>query len=178
MGDYTISISSKLISRLAGDEDKQKRKTKKPKPKSPQEAQARAPQASDGPSKPSASIGLPPPPPLQQQHRQPLFLPIPLPPPPAANAELEAIRAVVQESEQAVERLQKKEAEMIQELTERAKELHEKEFKLPRQKPMPCLEEKDACLECYREHAKDPLRCARAVKSFNECARRAQQQMN
>ena len=71
-----------------------------------------------------------------------------------------------------------REKEMIQELTERAKELHEKEFKMPKQKPTPCLSEKDACLECYREHTKDPLRCANAVKLFSDCARRARKQMN
>uniref|UniRef100_A0A1D1Z8R7 Coiled-coil-helix-coiled-coil-helix domain-containing protein 3, mitochondrial n=1 Tax=Anthurium amnicola TaxID=1678845 RepID=A0A1D1Z8R7_9ARAE len=164
---FTISISTKLIDQLSGDEGK----PKKLKPKVPREAhQVQSKAESNGSSKTASNIGWP------QQH--PLFVPISPPPQPVANAELEAFRSVVQESEKAVERLQKKEAEMVQELTERAKELREKEFKLPYQKPMPCLAEKNACLECYKENAKNPLRCAHAVAAFNDCARKARQQMN
>ncbi|MQM18294.1 hypothetical protein Taro_051282 [Colocasia esculenta] len=169
MGDsYTISISANLINQLAGDGEKPKKKTKKVKAKAPSQTHKVSPE-SNGSTKSTASIGWP------QQH--PLFAPISPLPQPSVNAELEAIRSVVQESEKAVERLQKKEAEMIQELTDRAKELHEKEFKLPYQKPTPCLAEKKSCLECYKEHAKDPLRCAPVVKAFSDCARRARQQM-
>ncbi|XP_078446231.1 copper ion binding protein isoform X2 [Wolffia australiana] len=181
MGDYTISISSKLINRLTSDEGKQKpKKTKKqPTIKPPaQEEHSQPSKLSESPAlQAAADIGRQ----LQQQQQQqnPFLFPPPLPSQSASvNAELEAIRSVIQESEQAVERMQKKEAEMVQELTKRAKELHEKEFKLPNQKPMPCLAEKDACLECYREHSKEPLKCAQAVKLFCDCARRAQQHMN
>ncbi|KAK4389423.1 hypothetical protein Sango_2279300 [Sesamum angolense] len=85
--------------------------------------------------------------------KPPLYSPIP--PQKPANTELDAIWSAIQESEKVVERLQKQEANMLQEVTQRAKDLHDKEFKLPSRKPMPCLDQKDACLNCYKEHVKD-----------------------
>ncbi|KAI6706591.1 hypothetical protein NL676_009553 [Syzygium grande] len=65
---------------------------------------------------------------------------------------------------------------MLREVTERAKEPSDKEFKLPYQKPMPRLAQNNACLECYKEHAKDPLKYAHLLRSFVDCARRAPKQ--
>jgi hypothetical protein len=45
--------------------------------------------------------------------------------------EVEAIRSILKESEAVLETLEKKEAGARQELSKRAKELHNKEFKLP-----------------------------------------------
>ncbi|XP_058085892.1 uncharacterized protein LOC131233264 isoform X2 [Magnolia sinica] len=174
---FTIQLSSNLVNRLVDDGDKLKRKTKKPRPKVPPVSQqkqtmVRQKQTPVSPDmhKGAASGGWP----LQS----PLFLPVSPPPPTVANAELDAIRSVLQESESVLERLKKQEANMAQEVTQKAKELHDKEFKLPYQKPMPCLAEKDACLECYKEHAKDPLKCAHVVKTFADCARVARQQVS
>ncbi|KAF6981661.1 hypothetical protein CFC21_000123 [Triticum aestivum] len=86
---------------------------------------------------------------------------------------VEAIRAVVAESEKVLEKLQKKEAAMREELTKRAKELHDKEFKLPYQNPSPCTDERAGCAECYRSNVQDPLKCAEAVKRFEACVRMA-----
>ncbi|KAI3468888.1 hypothetical protein Pfo_025551 [Paulownia fortunei] len=176
MGEsFTIQISSNLVRHLVDDGEKVKKKTRKPKPKIPQEPQqpptVHPKQLSDdsktlkGPS----STGWP----LQP----PLYLPTP-PPQKSANAELDAIWSVLQESEKVVERLQKQEENMLQEVTQRAKDLHDKEFKLPNRKPIPCLDEKDACLKCYKEHIKDPLKCAQLVDGFAECARRVRQQVS
>ncbi|KAJ8543825.1 hypothetical protein K7X08_025443 [Anisodus acutangulus] len=107
----------------------------------------------------------------------PLFMPVP-PPTHPAIAELDAIRSVLKESEKVVERLQKQEENMLQEVTKKAKDLHDKEFKLPNQKPIPCLDERDACFKCYKEHEKDPLNCANVVQNFAECARRVKQQVS
>ncbi|XXG77824.1 hypothetical protein AAC387_Pa08g1901 [Persea americana] len=180
MGEsFTIQISSDLVNRLVSDGDKLKKKTKKPKSKAPKGQQTQSkPQLNqpldslDMHKSPSSGGGWP----LQT----PLFLPVPPPPPPplVATAELDAIRSVLQESERVLEKLQKQEANMAREVTEKAKELHDKEFKLPYQKPIPCLAEKDACLECYKDHAKDPLRCATVVKTFADCTRKARQQVN
>nr|POE77207.1 hypothetical protein CFP56_58003 [Quercus suber] len=52
-------------------------------------------------------------------------------------------------------------------------DLGDKEFKLPYQKPMPCLAENNAWLECYKEYAKDILKCSPLVKSFEDCIRQA-----
>lgn len=49
--------------------------------------------------------------------------------------EVEATRAMVAESSKELEKLDKPEAGMQQELTRRAKELHGREFKLPYQSP-------------------------------------------
>ncbi|CAA2976119.1 uncharacterized protein LOC111368776 [Olea europaea var. sylvestris] len=172
MGEsFTIQISSNLVRQLAEDPEKSKKKTKKQKPKISREPQqsekVHTQQISDDSNakKGHPASGWP----LQA----PLYLPVP--PPQSANSELEAIRSVLHESEKVVERLNKQQENLLQEVTERAKELHDKEFKLPQQKPMPCLEEKDACLKCYKEHVKDPLKCASFVKDFADCARRVRQ---
>jgi hypothetical protein len=52
-------------------------------------------------------------------------------PPPATMPEVEAIRSILKESEAVLEKLEKKEAGARKELSKRAKELHNKEFKLP-----------------------------------------------
>ena len=101
----------------------------------------------------------------------PMYLPVTPapPPPPPAIQEVETIHAVVAESEKVLEKLQKQEATMHEELTKRAKELHEKEFKLPYQNPSPCTDERAGCAECYQSNIQDPLKCAEAVKRFEAC---------
>ncbi|KAG8374779.1 hypothetical protein BUALT_Bualt10G0031200 [Buddleja alternifolia] len=169
---FTIQISSNLVRHLVNDGEKLKKKTRKPKPKIPQPQKSHPKQLSDDSEKPKgpSSTGWPLQPP-------PLYLPIP-PPQQPANAELDAILSVVRESEKVVERLQKQEENMLQEVTQRAKDLHDKEFKLPNRKPVPCLDEQDACLKCYKDYAKDPLKCAHLVENFADCARRARQQVS
>jgi hypothetical protein len=174
MGEYTIQISTKLIDQLARDDEKVKRKVRKPKPKKVVE-QPEQPQdngSRDLPSEPKSSPApgwsLPP----------PMYLPVtpapPPPPPSPAIQEVEAIRAVVGESAKVLEKLDKQAAGMQQELTRRAKELHDREFKLPYQNPVPCADEKAACHECYVSNAaQDPLKCAEAVKRFEACVRMA-----
>lgn len=168
MGDFTVQISNELVDRLIDNDEKLKRKTRKIKPRLPKEPQH--PQSKVNQKQPSKdSVGLP--------IQPPFFLPV-SPPAHSAIAELDAIRSVLKESESIVERLQKQEETVLREVTEKAKELRDKEFKLPYQKPMPCLAENNACLECYKEHAKDPLKCAHLVRSFADCARRVRQQVS
>ncbi|XP_031125554.1 uncharacterized protein LOC116027916 [Ipomoea triloba] len=174
MGEsFTIQISSNLVKQLADDGEKLKKRSKKPKPKTPPKgthaSQANAQQKpfSEDPDmlKGRAPTGWP----LQPA----LFAPVP--PQQPAFAELDAIRSVLQDSEKVLVRLQKQEENMLQEVTQRAKDLHEKEFKLPEHKPIPCLEERDACAKCYKENEQNPLKCANAVQSFADCARRVKQ---
>ncbi|KAM3399355.1 hypothetical protein ACQJBY_004636 [Aegilops geniculata] len=171
MGDYTIRISTSLIEQLARDDEKQvKRRTRKPKPwkvvEQQEEAQDNGRELPTEPkSSPAPVLPFPP----------PMYLPVtpaPAPPSPAIQ-EVEAIRTVVAESEKVLEKLQKKEATMREELTKRAKELHDKEFKLPYQNPSPCTDERAGCAECYRSNVQDPLKCAEAVKRFEACVRMA-----
>ncbi|CAK9321645.1 unnamed protein product [Citrullus colocynthis] len=145
---------------LVDDTEKPKRKSRRNRSKVPHESkkpQTKVDQkhTSDdsGMLKGSTSDGWPHQPP-------PLFLPI-IPPVHSANAELDAIRSVLQESERVVEKLQKQEDNMLKEVTQRAKDLHDKEFRLPYQKPMPCLAESQACFQCYKDHPNDLLKCAR-----------------
>ncbi|KAL1177258.1 hypothetical protein V6Z11_A03G018600 [Gossypium hirsutum] len=91
------------------------------------------------------------------------------------QTKLDAIRAVVKESENVVEKLRKQEDNMVQEVTQRAKDLHEKEFKIPEQKPMPCLVENNACMECFKENVKDVTKCAPLAQNYADCARRVRQ---
>ncbi|XP_057977909.1 uncharacterized protein LOC131164616 isoform X2 [Malania oleifera] len=169
MGEsFTIQISSNLVNRLVDDGEKLKRKTKKSQAKISREVQKSPANVRNREEthKGTAAAGWP--------IQPPLFLPVP-PSPHSANEELDGIRSVLQESERVLERLQKHEGDMVQEVTQRAKDLHDKEFKLPYHKPMACLAEKDACLECYKENANNALKCAPLVKNFADCARRVRQ---
>lgn len=177
MGEsFTIQLSSNLVKQLADDGEKLKKKTRKPKKKvwrEPLQSRTEVHQNqisddSDALKNPNAA-GWP----LQT----PLFLPV-TPHPQYAHQEIDAIRSILQDSEKVLEKLQKQEEEMEREVTQRAKDLHEKEFKLPYQKPMPCLAEKDDCLECYRENLENPLKCANLVKKFADCVRTARQQVS
>ncbi|KAL0395353.1 UNVERIFIED_CONTAM: hypothetical protein Slati_4501500 [Sesamum latifolium] len=174
MGEsFTIQISSNLVRNLVDDGEKVKKKTRKPKPKVPREP----PQSQTVPPKQLSddTETIKAPPLTGWPIQPPLYSPIP--PQKPANTELDSIWSVLQESDKVVERLQKQEENMLQEVTQRAKDLHDKEFKLPSRKPMPCLDQKDACLNCYKEHVKDPLKCAQFVKDFADCARRVRQQV-
>ncbi|MCD9637754.1 hypothetical protein HAX54_021194 [Datura stramonium] len=173
---FTIQIHSNLVKQLTDEGEKLNKKTRKPKTKTKREnktAQVNVHQKpiSSDPDvvKGPAVTGWP--------VQPPLFMPVP-PPPHPAIAELDAIRSVLKESEKVVDRLQKQEENMLQEVTKKAKDLHDKEFKLPNQKPIPCLDERDACVKCYKEHEKDPLKCADVVQNFAECARRVKQQVS
>lgn len=172
MGDsFTIHISPDLINKLARDAGGPKKRTKKSKPKIKEVPPKHQGEQNQAPAAPGTGSSGPWP------VKPPMFLPIPsLPPPAPAMAELEAIRAVLQESEAVMKKLEEKEANMTRELSQRAKELRDKEFKLPYQKSMPCEAEREACRQCYQENSKDPLKCAGVVRSFKECARLARQQ--
>ncbi|OAY59956.1 uncharacterized protein LOC110631229 [Manihot esculenta] len=174
MGDFSIQISSNLVNRLADDGEKLKRKPKKTKAKVPRESalpqtKVNEKQHYDDPETPK---GIPSPGwPVQA----PLFLPA-TPSAHSVNTELDAIRSVIQESERVLEKLQKQEDSIVQEVTERAKDLRDKEFKLPYQKPMPCLADYEACRACYKEHGNDILKCAPLTRSYYDCVRRVKQQ--
>jgi len=176
MGDFSVQITPELVNRFANDGEKLKKKAKKTIPKTRREtpllkAKVNEKQLHDDSEthKRIASTGWP--------VQPPLYLPITQPVHPA-NAELDAIRSVIQESERVLEKFQKQEDNMVQQVTERAKNLRDKEFKLPNQKPMPCLVDYNACRACYKEHADDILKCAPLTKSYYECVRRAKQQQN
>uniref|UniRef100_A0ACD6AQ87 Uncharacterized protein n=1 Tax=Avena sativa TaxID=4498 RepID=A0ACD6AQ87_AVESA len=177
MGEYTIQISTKLIDQLARDDEKVKRKVRKPKPKKVVEQQPEEPQDNgrELPTEPKSSPipapgwSLPP-------HMYLPVTPAPPPPPSPAIQEAEAIRAVVAESANVLEKLGKAESERQLELARRSKELHDREFKLPYQNPVPCADEKAGCLDCYVSNAaQDPLKCAEAVRRFEACVRMARQ---
>ncbi|CAM0958796.1 unnamed protein product [Alopecurus aequalis] len=180
MGEYSIQISTRLIDQLARDDEKVKRKVRKPKPKKVVEQQQEEPHQDNGrelPSEPKSSPAPVPAPAPGWSLPPPMYLPVtPPPPPPPSPAiqELEAMRAMVAEIEKVPEKLEKQKAGMQQELERRAKELHDREFKLPYQNPVPCADEKAGCLDCYVSNAaQDPLKCAEAVKRFEACVRMA-----
>ncbi|XP_020226223.1 uncharacterized protein LOC109807912 [Cajanus cajan] len=161
MGEFTIQISNDLVNQLV-DDAVPKKKTRKTRRKvareteKPQYNETRKPEGAVTPGWPVQA---------------PLFLPATLPVQPA-HSELEVIQSMLQESEKVLERLQKQEENMLQEVTQKAKDLHDKEYKLPNPKPEPCMAERLATLTCYKEHIKDPLKCASLVTSFADCLRR------
>ncbi|XP_071701239.1 uncharacterized protein [Rutidosis leptorrhynchoides] len=167
---FTIQISSNLVKQLADENNKAKKKTRKQKPKTSQQNQLKPTNQKEIHDDSRA---------LKSDHPAtgwpPMYLPIP-PPAPPANAELEAIRTTLKDSEKVLEKLQKQENEMVVEVTQKAKELHDKEFKLPLPKPMPCSADLTACLECYKQNTKDPLKCSTLVKKYADCARTIRQQ--
>ncbi|KAL0712886.1 hypothetical protein Bca4012_019864 [Brassica carinata] len=171
MGDYTIQITPKLINQLAQGNEKPKRKAKRTKPKvSPPQNnadQARTHHVAEKP-KPMAEL------PTQQQ--QPFFFPIQQQT--AASTELESIKSVLKESEKVLEKVERQEKNIAHEVTERAKDLREKEFKIPEPKPMPCSSDHEAWKQCYKENAENPLSCSGLVMRFQDCARRFRQQVS
>ncbi|KAJ1408641.1 Cysteine alpha-hairpin motif superfamily [Sesbania bispinosa] len=68
--------------------------------------------------------------------------------------------------------LPKQEENMLQEVTQKTKDLHDREYKLPNPKPEPCMAERLATLACYKEHIKDPLKCVGHVTNFADCLRK------
>ncbi|CAK7355784.1 unnamed protein product [Dovyalis caffra] len=176
MGDFSIQITPELVKRFADDGVKLKNKTKKTKPKARREPPLPKPKVNEkqlhDDSEKHKGIASP-----RWPVQPPLHLAITQPVQPA-NAELDAIRSVIRESERVLEKLQKQEDNMVHQVTERVKDLRDKEFKLPYQKPMPCLADYDACKACYKDHADDILKCAPLTKSYYECVHRAKQQEN
>lgn len=177
MGDFSIQISASLVNRLANDGEKAKkkiaRKTKQKSTREPSQSRTKVNEKqlhgeSDA-RKGTAAPGLP--------VQPPFFTPVALPVP-SQDTKLAEIQSVIQESERVLERLQKQEDTMVQEVTARAKDLRDKEFKLPYQKPMPCLAAYEACRECYKEHANDILKCGPLTRSYYDCARRVKQQVS
>ncbi|KAK8516376.1 hypothetical protein V6N13_047076 [Hibiscus sabdariffa] len=173
MGDFSIQISANLINRLAEDDEKLKKRAKKTKPRVPREprqpeTKVDEKQVPDGSEKQreTSGTGWPVPPPLFLPVNQPQY---------SASAEIDAIRAVIKESENVVEKLRNQEENMVREVTQKAKDLHEKEFKIPEPKPMPCMVENNACMECYKENVNDITKCASLAQNFADCARRVRQ---
>lgn len=171
-----IHLSRNLINQLVEDEVRPKKKTKKTKPKIPRERQGPEKKVHQKPI-PNESETQKERPAARWPPQMPFFLPTPTPSP-SSSPELEAIRSLLKESESVLEKLQRLEENMSKEVTQQAKELHEKEFNLPQQKTIICQPEMNACLQCYKEHVKDPLKCASLVSSFQECVRKARKQVN
>lgn len=161
MGEFTIQISNDLVDRLV-DDVVVKKKTRRVRRKVARETEKPQSNVTGNPES-AAALGWP--------VQPPLFLPATLPIQPA-NSELEGIQSMLRESEKVLERVQKQEENMLQEVTQKAKDLHDKEYKLPSPKPEPCMAEKLASLACYKEHIKDPLKCAGLVTNFADCLRR------
>ncbi|CAH8360223.1 unnamed protein product [Eruca vesicaria subsp. sativa] len=170
MGDYTIQITPKLINQLAQGNEKPKRKVKRTKPKvSPPQNNADQARTHHDAEKPKPTAELPTQPP-------PFFFPMPQQT--AASTELESVKSVLKESEKVLEKVERQEKNIVHEVTERAKDLREKEFKIPEPRPMPCSSDHEAWKRCYKENVDNPLRCYGLVMRFQDCARRSKQQVN
>lgn len=162
---FKVHISSDLIRRLVGEGDQKSIKKPKPKVVRPEHPSNQGPRIEPKPYEKTRGWqpGLPSVLPLEVLS-------------PVSDKELDPIRNVLCESEGVMDKLQKEEAKVLEEVKRNAKELREKEYKMPEPLTMPCLSAKDACVQCYKDHPEDPLQCAEAVKAFSDCARRVQQQ--
>ncbi|XP_057420599.1 uncharacterized protein LOC130714692 [Lotus japonicus] len=161
MGEFTIQISNELVNQLV-DDPVPKKKIRRNRRKVAKETEK--PQSNvTGKPENAAAPGWP--------VQSPLFLPA-KPPVQPADPEIDGIRSVLRESEKVLESLQKQEENMLQEVTQKAKDLHDREYKLPNPKPEPCIAERLATLSCYKEHIKDPLKCSAFVTNFAGCLRK------
>ncbi|CAN7123979.1 unnamed protein product [Brassica rapa subsp. narinosa] len=168
MGDYTIQISSRLINQLAEGDNQPKRKAKKTKPKVSPQSNADQAKTHHDAEKPKPIAELP--------TQPPFFFPVPQQA--AANTELESIKSILREGEKVLEKVERQERSIVHEVTERAKDLREKEFKIPESKPMPCSSDHQAWKKCYEENVDNPLKCSSLVMRFQDCARRFRQQVS
>ncbi|GBG90583.1 hypothetical protein CBR_g50926 [Chara braunii] len=87
------------------------------------------------------------------------------------DKEMAAYRRALMDSERVGALLVKKETDELKRVGEFADQLHKKHYRPP-SRPIPCSEEREACVHCYAENAKDPVKCAENVKAFVECSRR------
>ena len=167
MGDtYTIQICSSLVNKLARDEEGRKKKAKKSKPKVPEVAHKHQNEPNSVPAAPKSCSGG------AWPVQPPMFLPCASFPSPSPQSTCRARSHL----SWVMKKLEQREANMPPELTQRAKELRDKEFKLPYQKSMPSEAEREACRQCYQEHSKQPLKRAQVVRSVDDCTRRARRQ--
>nr|ABK23630.1 unknown [Picea sitchensis] len=162
---FKVQISSDLIRRLLGEGDQKPIRKPTPKVVRPEHPSNQGPRIE--PKVTEEAGGW--------QPGLPSLLPLGVFPP-VADKELDPIRKVLDESEGVMDKLQKEEARVLEKVKHNAEELREKEYKMPEQRTIPCLSAKDACIQCYKDHPEDPLQCAEAVKFFQDCARRVQQQ--
>lgn len=63
----------------------------------------------------------------------------------------------------------KREGSELRKVDQFADDLLSREFQAP-QKPLPCQEERLACLSCYKENMNDPAVCSGKVKRYHECS--------
>lgn len=66
-------------------------------------------------------------------------------------------------------RVLKAEKDLQSKIETRTKELLEREYTTPT-RPIPCVEERRRCVECYRKFPDDPSKCAPHVEDFSRCA--------
>ncbi|KAF5837413.1 hypothetical protein DUNSADRAFT_4393, partial [Dunaliella salina] len=67
--------------------------------------------------------------------------------------------------------LLKNEEEELQRIGQLTEELLKEHSYPPR--PIPCEQERRACVGCYKENSQDPLQCADKVDAYAQCASRA-----
>jgi hypothetical protein len=72
--------------------------------------------------------------------------------PSMADKEMDPIRKFLDESERVMDKLKEEETRVLVELKNNAKELCEKEYKMPEQRTMPYLSVKYSYVQCYKDH--------------------------
>ncbi|KAJ7092095.1 hypothetical protein O6H91_23G022200 [Diphasiastrum complanatum] len=111
--------------------------------------------------------------------------PVPAPPPPPIQRNLSldahaqkiaAYSTLLEKTEKLASELQKRGAAELDEINRRAQELNNKQYRAPI-RSIPCVTEREACLQCYKENGKEPLKCKQRADAFLECARRAQTEL-
>lgn len=83
-----------------------------------------------------------------------------------------SVREALSSSRRVGNLLLKTEAAELKKVHDLAEALIHKEFSAPA-KPMPCQQEREACVNCYRENPQDTLLCADVVDAYSRCAEKA-----
>ncbi|KAL3685177.1 hypothetical protein R1sor_003199 [Riccia sorocarpa] len=177
---FALQVTPELMYRLTQDERKPPRR-RRPKRDSvsplPSEPSI---QADDQESQASSTIGVP----GRDPYLPPFLGPqapfgglFGAPAQPAADFknELAPVYQAIEESERIAQKLHQKGDEELERVKELALELKDKQYKAPSHAP-PCQSERAACVDCYKQNAKNPLLCAKVVQAFVGCSRQAQEE--
>ncbi|CAL5227716.1 g10726 [Coccomyxa viridis] len=81
------------------------------------------------------------------------------------------LEQALQQSRRVGDLLLKNEEQETAEISRLAADLLDREYRAPLKEP-PCLKEREACIQCYKENVKDALKCQDAVRAYSQCSQR------
>lgn len=167
-----IRYTTRLIDRLQGR--KKREKPLPPPPPPPVEEPPHVPSTeNNAPPVPRGALlpfwanyypGIPEGPSLQEKEKSQ-----------RRERELAPIKEILQEANTLKAKVIELEETQVEVINRMAQELHDKEYRAP-QRPIPCEDQRQACVDCYNANIKDPLKCGGVVKAFQKCSQKAHEE--